>query len=265
MGAVKPKKHLGQHFLEDMQIADRIVESMSLHGGYKEVLEIGPGMGVLTERLIKRSDIHTKVVEIDKESVVYLHEVLKLDKEQIISGDFLKLRLDEIAPNPLGIIGNFPYNISSQIFFKVLDYKDQITEVVGMIQKEVAERIASPAGKKTNGILTILLGAYYDIEYLFTVPPEVFNPPPKVDSAVIALRRNDRKELEVNPKLFKQIVKMGFNNRRKTLRNCLKSILPTEWMAEHEVFTKRAEQLDVDGFIELTRMIEEYKKENNIQ
>lgn len=259
MRYVKPKKHLGQHFLTDQSIATNIVEALTLHGGYDKVLEIGPGTGVLTEKLIKKTEYNTQVVEIDSESVIFLQEELGLTPEQIIEGDFLKINLPAIAPTPVGIIGNFPYNISSQIFFRVYENHNQITEVVCMIQKEVAMRIASPAGKKTNGILSILLQAYYDIEYLFTVPPTVFNPPPKVDSAVISLKRNDRKEMPCDPKLFKTVVKQGFNNRRKTLRNALKPLgLPVE-LTQNEVFGKRAEQLDVEGFFELTNMIKEYQ------
>ncbi|GAA4837935.1 16S rRNA (adenine(1518)-N(6)/adenine(1519)-N(6))-dimethyltransferase RsmA [Algivirga pacifica] len=261
MAYVKPKKHLGQHFLTDQQIAHDIVDAMSLHGGYDTILEIGPGTGVLTDKLIHKEAFKTTVVEIDTESVQYLKNIVGLAPEQIIEGDFLQLHLAKVAPTPLGIIGNFPYNISSQIFFKVYENRDQVTEVVGMIQKEVAERIASPAGKKTNGILSILLQAYYDIEYLFTVPPHVFDPPPKVDSAVISLKRNDRKQVPCDEKLFKRVIKTGFGNRRKTLRNALKPMgLPAEFTAQ-EIFGKRAEQLDVEAFIKLTQDIEAVMKQ----
>ncbi|AZQ61951.1 16S rRNA (adenine(1518)-N(6)/adenine(1519)-N(6))-dimethyltransferase RsmA [Flammeovirga pectinis] len=260
MTNVRPKKHLGQHFLDDMQVADDIVNAMTQHGGYNEIFEIGPGMGVLTTRLMKKEGIKTTVVEIDSESVVYLENEVGLPKEQIIEGDFLKLDIDKIAPHPVGLIGNFPYNISTQIYFKILEHKDQITECVGMIQKEVAQRIATKKGGRTSGILTILVQAFFDVEYLFTVPPDVFIPPPKVESAVISLKRNDRKELPCKQETFFKVVKQAFSTRRKTLRNALKPYgLPAEMLAE-PLFNKRAEELSVEDFIDLTLRIEETRK-----
>lgn len=248
---VKPKKHLGQHFLTDLSIAERIVESLEINTNDR-VIEVGPGTGVLTQYLVKK-EIDFSVVEIDTESVEYLEE--HYPDLKILSKDFLRLNLVEEFGSPLKIIGNFPYNISSQIFFKVLEFKNDVTECVGMLQKEVAERIASPHGNKTYGILSVFLQAYYDIDYLFTVEPHVFNPPPKVRSAVIRLKRNQTKEIDCSEKLFFAVVKQGFNNRRKTLRNALKSFnLPPEVTA-NDVFNKRAEQLSVDDFIQLTKTV----------
>ena len=255
MKNVKAKKHLGQHFLTDESIAKNIADGLTNH--QTNVLEVGPGMGVLTKYLIPKDNIILKVVELDTESVSYLEEHYPELRGNIISGDFLKMDLKQITPEPLSIIGNFPYNISSQIFFKVLDYKDQIPEVVGMLQKEVAERLAAPPGSKTYGILSVFLQAYYTVEYLFTVPEHVFNPPPKVKSGVIRLIRNDVKKLDCNEKLFFRVVKTGFNQRRKTLSNSLKSIqFNREKISEMEVFSKRPEQLGVQEFIELTKFIE---------
>lgn len=260
MSKVKPKKHLGQHFLNDQQIADDIVNAMTQYGGYNEIYEIGPGTGVLTTRLMQKEEYKTTVVEIDTESVVYLANEVGLPKEQIIEGDFLKLDFDKIAPHPVGLIGNFPYNISTQIYFKILEHKDQITECVGMIQKEVAQRIATKKGGRTAGILTILVQAFFDVEYLFTVPPGVFIPPPKVESAVIRLQRNDRKELPCKQETFFKVVKQAFSTRRKTLRNALKPYgLPAK-LLEDPIFKKRAEELSVEDFIDLTLRIEETRK-----
>lgn len=258
MKSVRPKKHLGQHFLTDKNIAANIVNSLSDTKEYTSVLEVGPGMGVLTDFLIKRKDIELYLVDIDRESIDYLKVHYKSLEDRIISADFLRMDLNRIFTGPFAIIGNFPYNISSQIFFKVLDYKNQIPEVVGMLQKEVAERIASKHGNKVYGILSVLLQAYYDIEYLFTVEADVFDPPPKVRSAVIRLRRNTRESLPCDEKLFKQLVKQGFQTRRKTLRNALKSFnLPKE-MNNEAVLDKRAEQLSVEDFIQLTQMVQSY-------
>ena len=255
MDKVKPKKHLGQHFLTDESIAKRIVDSLFEASEVKEVLEVGPGMGVLTKYLVENKDRNISVAEIDTESVVYLEK--HFQDIRIIEGDFLREKWGEFYDGRFDIIGNFPYNISTQIFFRVLEMKDKVPTVVGMLQKEVAERIASKEGSKVYGILSVLLQAYYDIEYLFTVGSHVFNPPPRVQSAVIRLKRNDVKELECDEKLFVRVVKQGFNNRRKTLRNALKSLdLPAELTAK-EVFSKRAEQLSVQQFIELTLSIQE--------
>ena len=252
MTEVKAKKFLGQHFLTDENIAARIVESLSHDSHY--VLEIGPGMGVLTKYLITKDDIDFHVVEIDRESVAYLHD--HYPTLDVIEGDFLKYDLTALFHDSFSIIGNFPYNISSQILFKVYDNREQVTEVVGMFQKEVAERVAAGPGSKTYGILSVLLSAFYDIEYLFTVHEHVFNPPPKVKSAVIRLRRNDVKHLECDEKLFVQVVKAGFNQRRKTLRNALKQLnMPIENIGE-DILAKRAEQLSIEQFIDITKTIQ---------
>jgi 16S rRNA (adenine1518-N6/adenine1519-N6)-dimethyltransferase len=254
--AVRPKKHLGQHFLADPNIARRIVEGLRLPDGAREVLEIGPGMGVLTQYLLENPAYQTSVVEIDQESVAYLGQHYPSLAPRIYATDFLKQDLGTMFPEaPLAIIGNFPYNISSQIFFQVLASRQQVREVVGMIQKEVAERLAEPPGSKTYGILSVLLQAYYDIEYLFTVPPHVFIPPPKVESAVVRLTRNATEKLDCDEKLFFRVVKQAFSTRRKTLRNALKPLgLSSEAMAG-ELFDKRAEQLGVGEFVELTNLI----------
>ena len=261
MEKVKAKKHLGQHFLTDLGIAEQIAQAVKGHGGVSKVLEIGPGMGVLTDFLLKEN-LELHLIDIDKESIVYLHKKYPELEDRIIEGDFLKMNLEEAFPDKFAIAGNFPYNISSQIFFKVLEVKDQVTEVVCMLQKEVAERIASPKGNKDYGILSVLLQAYYDIEYLFTVPPHVFDPPPKVNSGVIRLTRNATDKLDCNEKLFKQVVKAGFGNRRKTLRNCMKPFsLPADFNS-NPILDLRAEQLDVADFIFLTQTIEASRGNN---
>ena len=252
---VKPKKFLGQHFLKDMDIAQRIAETMIGYAGVPR-LEIGPGTGVLTRFLLAAGHDLT-VVEIDRESVAYLQAHFPELDNRILEEDFLKLRLDKTFPGRFCVIGNYPYNISSQIFFKVLDYKDLIPCCSGMIQKEVAERMASGPGNKNYGILSVLMQAWYDIEYLFTVPEHVFEPPPKVKSAVIRMTRNKVTDLGCSEQLFKQIVKTSFNQRRKTLRNSLKPILGKECpLYESPIFDKRPEQLSVDQFISLTKEIE---------
>lgn len=256
MTTVRAKKNLGQHFLNDKNIAKRIVDSLQADG-ISKVLEIGPGMGVLTQFLIQNSGYETSVVEIDRESVEYLEKHFPDLKERIISADFLRLKLDTCFQEPFAIIGNFPYNISSQIFFKVLDYRNQIPEVVGMLQKEVAERLAAGPGSKTYGILSVLLQAYYRIEYLFTVHENVFTPPPKVKSGVIRLTRNERTHLDCDEKLFTSIIKMAFNQRRKTMRNSLKSLIKSDELKTNPIFDKRPEQLSVAEFELLARMIGE--------
>jgi len=257
---VSPKKHLGQHFLTDLNIAAKIVAQLTLPGGLSDVLEIGPGMGVLTQYLLQRPEYKTTVIEIDRESVAYLQQHFPQLENRIISADFLKLDLSELYPDKFAIIGNFPYNISSQIFFKVLAHRNQVMEVVGMLQKEVAERIAAPPGSKTYGILSVLLQAFYKITYNFTVHEHVFNPPPKVKSAVISLVRNDVSELPCSESLFFEVVKQSFGTRRKTLRNCLKSFQITPEISALPVFDKRAEQLSVADFIALTQLLEPFKK-----
>lgn len=253
MKQVRAKKHLGQHFLTDQTIAQNIVDSLS---GGLPVIEVGPGMGVLTQYLVQKPGMDLKLIEIDTESVEYLHAHYPALKDRIIEGDFLRLELTELFPEPFAVIGNFPYNISSQIFFKVLDYRNQIPEVVGMLQKEVAERLAAPPGSKTYGILSVLLQAWYNVEYLFTVGSEVFSPPPKVQSAVIRVTRNDCNDLGCDEKLFKQVVKATFNQRRKTIRNSLKAVAYNrETFPDFPILNLRPEQLSVAQFVELTNMV----------
>lgn len=254
---VRAKKNLGQHFLNDESIALKIVHSLSLTSAYNTVLEVGPGMGVLTKYLIdEKSKYETFVIEIDRDSVPYLLEHFPVLKDNIIEGDFLKLDLNSLFNDKqFAIIGNFPYNISTEILFRVLDHKNKVPEVVGMFQKEVAERIASKPRNKTYGVTSVLLQAFYDIEYLFTVDEHVFTPPPRVKSAVIRLTRNNTSKLNCDEKLFKQVVKAGFNQRRKTLRNAIKSYPLKEEFLNHKFLTQRAEELSVNEFVELTNMV----------
>ncbi|MBS1647002.1 MAG: 16S rRNA (adenine(1518)-N(6)/adenine(1519)-N(6))-dimethyltransferase RsmA [Bacteroidetes bacterium] len=252
MEPVKAKKHLGQHFLKDEEIARRIVQSLQNNG--LPLLEIGPGTGVLTKYLIEKESFIA--LDIDEESILYLKKTFPHQEQQIKYGDFLAIDTKSLFPEKFSIIGNFPYNISSQIMFKVYEQRNQVEEVVGMFQKEVAERIAEKEGKKSYGILSVLLQAYYDIEYLFTVEPHVFVPPPKVKSAVIRLKRNSTQKIDCDEKLFKTVVKAAFNQRRKMLRNSLKSLVKDEQLFTHRYFTLRPEQLSVADFITLTKMIE---------
>ncbi|MBQ7811577.1 MAG: 16S rRNA (adenine(1518)-N(6)/adenine(1519)-N(6))-dimethyltransferase RsmA [Bacteroidales bacterium] len=290
MMEVRAKKALGQHFLTDLSIAQRIAEALIIpcpigvgaqapgNGAHTPkddltdngkvpsmpALEVGPGMGVLTQYLLQRPEIDLRMVEIDTESVDYLLVHFPQVNGRLIEADFLRLKLENFFSGPFCVIGNFPYNISSQIFFKILDYKEQVPQVVCMIQKEVAERIAEKPGTKTYGILSVLLQAWYDIEYLFTVGEGAFNPPPKVKSAVIRLTRNSRTELGCDESLFKTVVKTGFNQRRKTLRNSLKPLIRAKadrcgWSEEQlaeftadPVFELRPERLSVEDFISLT-------------
>ncbi|QIA07183.1 16S rRNA (adenine(1518)-N(6)/adenine(1519)-N(6))-dimethyltransferase RsmA [Draconibacterium halophilum] len=255
MSYVRPKKNLGQHFLTDQNIARKIVDNLG--ADVPDVLEIGPGMGVLTQYLLQRPELNVHVVEIDTESVEYLRQNFPALKH-IWGEDFLKADIPARFSGNFSLIGNFPYNISSQIFFRVLQYRNRIPETVGMIQKEVAERIAAPHGSKTYGILSVLLQAFFDIEYLFTVSEGVFNPPPKVKSAVVRLKRNQLKELPCSEELFVKVVKAAFNLRRKMLRNSLKDICTT---LPEEYAMKRPEQISVDAFIDLTCKIEEIEKQ----
>jgi 16S rRNA (adenine1518-N6/adenine1519-N6)-dimethyltransferase len=255
-GKVRPKKSLGQHFLHDQKIAQRIVDGLDIQD-HPVVAEIGPGMGVLTKYLIEKPIGKLVVIEIDRDSVAYLKTNYPSLTNNIIEGDFLEVELKQIAEKNLQIIGNFPYNISSQIFFRVLENRDVVDQVVCMLQKEVADRLAAGPGSKTYGILSVLLQAYYRIEYLFKVSPGVFTPPPKVMSAVIRLRRNDVKRLNCDESLFVQVVKQGFNNRRKTLRNALKNLNLSPEVTTLEVFNKRAEQLSVQSFVDLTNAIDQ--------
>ena len=256
MGLVKPKKFLGQHFLRDLGIANDIADTVDACPDLP-VLEVGPGMGVLTQFLMKK-DREVKVVELDFESVAYLKENFSALEGHIIEDDFLKLKLENIFEGkPFVLTGNYPYNISSQIFFKMLDYKDLIPCCTGMIQKEVAERIAAGPGSKTYGILSVLIQAWYKVEYVFTVHEHVFNPPPKVKSAVIRMTRNETTDLGCDEKLFKLIVKTTFNQRRKTLRNSISSILDKSHpLSADPIFNKRPEQLSVQEFVDLTNRVE---------
>lgn len=252
---VKAKKHLGQHFLTDESIAEKIADSLTLTG-YKHVLEIGPGMGVLTKYLLKKN-VTTHVIEIDTESVAYLKANFLNLNNRIIEKDFLKMDLSSIFnQEPFAIIGNFPYNISSQILFKTLDMRDQVPEFSGMFQKEVALRICSKEGSKVYGILSVLTQAFYDASYLFTVPPSVFNPPPKVESGVLMLKRKENYKLHCDEQFFFKLVKTAFQQRRKTLRNSLKTFNLSDNLKANTIFDKRPEQLSVKTFIELTSLIE---------
>jgi 16S rRNA (adenine1518-N6/adenine1519-N6)-dimethyltransferase len=257
MATVKPKKFLGQHFLKDLSVAERIADTLD---GFPDVpvIEVGPGMGVLTQFLIEKGRDLT-VVELDRDSVPYLQTHYPMLIDHIIEGDFLQFDLSGIYKSPFCVIGNYPYNISSQILFKVLDYKDQIPCCSGMFQKEVAERIAAAPGRKSYGIISVLLQAWYDVEYLFTVSENVFDPPPKVKSAVIRLTRNTTKNLNCDEKLFKTVVKTSFNQRRKTLRNSMKPLLGKDCEAYKDpIFDNRPEQLSVADFEMLTNITESY-------
>ena len=274
---VRAKKALGQHFLTDQSVAKRIVgalkgsaaevngngiasgvagEKTDSAGGRDKVLEIGPGMGVLSQYLLEREDIDLVMIEIDGESVDYLVSHFDKAEGRIIQGDYLKLDVGKLFDGPYRVIGNFPYNISSQIFFKILEDKDRVPEVVCMIQKEVAERIAEKPGSKTYRIPSVLLQAWYDIEYVLTVGPGAFVPPPKVHSAVIRLTRNSRTSLGCDEKLFKTVVKAAFNQRRKTLRNALKPLIPEGLDTSDAIFDLRAERLSVEDFVSLTLQIQ---------
>jgi len=258
LSKVRAKKQLGQHFLTNLQVAQDTVAAFGNDDNFKQTLEIGPGMGVLTEALKQRDDLDFKVIDIDEESIAYLEQHQILPPSQLIQGDFLQMDLHKLfGDQPFGIIGNFPYNISTQILFKLYEYRSQALELVGMFQKEVAERIASPPGSKVYGITSVLLQAYYDIEYLFTVDEGDFDPPPKVKSAVIKLKRNQTKQLECDEKKFKQIVKAAFNQRRKTLRNGLKAqINQKPEIKSDPIFNERAEQLSVQDFVRIVKMLE---------
>lgn len=256
MSAVRAKKFLGQHFLTDKNLAAKIVDSLTGQG-YAQVLEVGPGMGILTDFLLSREEFELYLIDIDTESIEYLHRKYPRLGDRIISGDFLQMDFG-IFQGQIGIIGNFPYNISSQILFKILNHKEQVPETVGMFQKEVAERIAAKPRTKEYGILSVLIQAYYTIEYLFTVNPGVFNPPPKVKSAVIRLSRAATM-LDCNEKLFFEVVKAAFNQRRKMLRNALSNFINPS-IREEPVFDLRAEVLSVPDFIRLTNLIENARK-----
>jgi len=256
MNSVNPKKRWGQHFLKDKQLAEKIVNQLQRTSEYTQLLEIGPGTGVLTQFLVKKPSIQLTAVEIDPEAVAYLKQSYSIEQLTIIEKDFLQLDLSTHFTSDFGVIGNFPYNISSQLFFKLLEYKDQVKEIVCMLQKEVAIRIASPPGNKDYGILSVFLQAFFDITYLFTVHEHSFHPPPRVKSAVIRLIRNNRAQLPCDEKLFFRIVKQSFQMRRKMLRNNLKSIFPVDELQSNPIFNKRAEELSVEDFIDLAKKAE---------
>jgi 16S rRNA (adenine1518-N6/adenine1519-N6)-dimethyltransferase len=260
MVSVTPKKRLGQHFLKDHNIAQNIAASLTFHGNYRIMLEVGPGTGILTRQLLDIQDKELWAIELDRESVSHLRTEFPVLDKRLIEGDFLKFVPGDYFSENFAVIGNFPYNISSQILFRILDWRDRVPEVAGMFQKEVAQRIASPPGNKQYGILSVLLRAYYDIEYLFSVPPHVFHPPPKVDSAVLRLKRNAVADLGCDHGVFKQVVRTGFNQRRKTLRNALKMLGMPEDSGNTNLLDKRAEQLDVEDFVLLTKMLETHRK-----
>lgn len=249
---VRAKKHLGQHFLKNDEICERIANSMQLHGHYTKVLEIGPGTGALTQWLLKRKEISTSVVEIDRESIAWLKVHFPELSPRIHEVDFLRLDLSTLFGEPFGLVGNFPYNISSQIVFHMLEYKDMVPEMVGMFQKEVAQRIASGPGNRDYGILSVLAQAFYDIEYLFTVNENEFIPPPKVKSGVIRMKRKFGHELGCSESDLRVVVKTAFNQRRKTLRNSLKALPVKGLDMSSTLFDKRPEQLGVEEFVHLT-------------
>ena len=257
MDFVRPKKSLGQHFLKDENIARKIIDSLS--PGCSDVLEIGPGTGILTRFLLERENTKLRVIEIDRDSIEYLNEHFPQLKERIISGDFLKIESSAVFDVPTAVIGNFPYNISSQILFRVIENRNMVPEVVCMLQREVAQRLASPPGNKQYGILSVLLQAWYKIEYLFTVSPQVFVPPPKVTSAVIRLTRNSVTDLGCDQSMFHAVVKTAFNQRRKTLHNSLKPLCADY---SGEFAGKRAEQLSIAHFVILTNEISDWVNAN---
>ncbi|OOQ61246.1 16S rRNA (adenine(1518)-N(6)/adenine(1519)-N(6))-dimethyltransferase RsmA [Mucilaginibacter pedocola] len=255
MTLVRAKKHLGQHFLTDKNIAQKTVDSLRQGDKYKQVLEVGPGMGILSDFLLQKPEYEAFLIDIDTESYAFLQKKYPALGTRLINADFLELDFAATFEPKMAVIGNFPYNISSQILFKILDNRQQVVEVVGMFQKEVGERCAAKPGSKEYGILSVFLQAYYKVEYLFTVKAGVFNPPPKVLSAVIRLTRNETETLDCDEKLFWQVVKAGFNQRRKTLRNALSSLINKEKMADNATLDLRAERLSVADFVKLTNEI----------
>ena len=257
MSTVRAKKHLGQHFLNDKNAAQRIVEALDTTMGFKQVLEVGPGMGVLSDFLLQKSSYETFLIDVDEESIDFLAEKYPDLGEKLIHGDFLTLDFNRYFGDKVAIIGNFPYNISSQILFKILEERQRVVQMVGMFQKEVAERCVAKPGSKEYGILSVFLQAYYDVEYLFTVKAGAFNPPPKVLSGVMRMTRNATKNLDCDEKLFWRVVKAAFNQRRKTLRNALSGVIAKDKMSDNRLYDLRAERLSVDDFIVLTNEIKE--------
>jgi 16S rRNA (adenine1518-N6/adenine1519-N6)-dimethyltransferase len=254
---VRAKKHLGQHFLNDLDAAQAIVDALSGHNGYRDVLEIGPGTGVLSDLLFKRTEFHTLLLDVDTESIEHLRKKYPFKQNQIVEADFLKVDLSKLFAGQFAIIGNFPYNISSQILFRVLECRDRIPEVVGMFQKEVAERIASGPGNRDYGILSVFMQAYYQTELLFTLPENAFTPPPKVKSAVLRFIRKENFSLGCEQSAFFRTVKAAFNQRRKTLRNALSVLLPKEKMEGLPFLDRRAETLRWEDYVQLTNLIQE--------
>lgn len=257
---VRAKKHLGQHFLADKSTAKKIVDALKIDGTYDTVLEVGPGMGVLSDFLLPQTAYTTHLLDIDTESIVFLKQKYASNKEQVIEGDFLAFDFKRITSGACAVIGNFPYNISSQIVFKVLDNRNTVPQMVGMFQKEVAERIAAAKDSKIYGILSVLVQAFYTVEYLFTVKPGAFNPPPKVNSAVIRLQRNAVPSLPCDEALFIKVVKAAFNQRRKTVRNSISSFVQPHHQLDEQLLQKRAENLSVADFIHLTLQLQAHAK-----
>ncbi len=257
MGTVRAKKHLGQHFLNDKNAAERIVNALDTTLGFKQVLEVGPGMGVLSDFLLQKSTYDTFLIDVDEESIDFLTDKYPELGERLIHGDFLALDFSQYFGDKVAVIGNFPYNISSQILFKILAERQRVVQMVGMFQKEVAERCVAKPGSKEYGILSVFLQAYYDVEYLFTVKAGAFNPPPKVLSGVMRMTRNDRENLDCDEKLFWRVVKAAFNQRRKTLRNALSAVVVKDKMSNNALYDLRAERLSVEDFVVLTNEITE--------
>ena len=256
MSTVRAKKHLGQHFLNDKNAAEKIVNALDPSLGFDTVLEVGPGMGVLSDFLLQNEVYKTWLIDVDEESIAYLADKYPQLENRLIHGDFLTLDFAAQFGPQLAVIGNFPYNISSQILFKILDERDRVVQMTGMFQKEVAERCVAKPGSKEYGILSVFLQTYYDIKYLFTVKAGAFNPPPKVLSGVITMTRNSRTTLDCDEKLFWRVVKAAFNQRRKTLRNALSAVVPKDRMSDNPLYELRAERLSVENFMELTREID---------
>lgn len=255
MGNVRAKKHLGQHFLNDKNAAQRIVEALDPDLGFKQVLEVGPGMGVLSDFLLQKPSYETYLIDVDEESIAFLADKYPDLGSRLIYGDFLELDFSQYFGDKMAVIGNFPYNISSQILFKVLEERQRVVQMVGMFQKEVAERCVAKPGNKEYGILSVFLQAYYDVEYLFTVKAGAFNPPPKVLSGVMRMNRNKVEKLDCDERVFWRVVKAGFNQRRKTLRNALSGVIPKDRMSDNPLYELRAERLSVKDFVELTKEI----------
>ncbi|QBQ42322.1 16S rRNA (adenine(1518)-N(6)/adenine(1519)-N(6))-dimethyltransferase RsmA [Sphingobacterium psychroaquaticum] len=255
MSTVRAKKHLGQHFLNDKNAAQKIVEALDPSLGFTQVLEVGPGMGVLSDFLLEKKEYETWLIDIDDESIAFLADKYPQLGDRLIHGDFLALDFGAYFGDKMAVIGNFPYNISSQILFKILDERDRVVQMAGMFQKEVAERCVAKPGSKEYGILSVFLQAYYDVQYLFTVKAGAFNPPPKVQSGVMRMTRNGRATLDCDEKLFWRVVKAGFNQRRKTLRNALSAVVPKDKMSDNPLYELRAERLSVKDFESLTNEI----------